>query len=78
MRFYHLCAVCGEQAQREEVGLVEVRRVGERGGKKAVYQACKIKKKKKIKMRKKGGERGGVSIMLLSDTCYRLHKCLSL
>jgi hypothetical protein len=30
--------------KREEVGLAEVRRVGERGGKRAAYQACKIKK----------------------------------
>jgi hypothetical protein len=37
--------------KREEVGLAEVRRVGERGGKRAAYQACKIKKKKKKEKR---------------------------
>jgi len=42
--------------KREEVGLAEVRRVGERGGKRAAYQACKIKKKKK--KRKEGGGGG--------------------
>jgi hypothetical protein len=36
------------------------------------------KEKEEKKKKKEGRERGGVSIMLLSDTCYRLHKCLSL
>jgi hypothetical protein len=41
--------------KREEVGLAEVRRVGERGGKRAAYQACKIKKKQKKRNEGGGG-----------------------